>query len=1429
MQVFEKKRKIFAIILSICMFGSLMLMVCLTAFVKNNSIDALASLEGTLEVELDKTYAYNAEFTVPAATITVGDAKLDADGVVVYPSGKESAEDNCVLTETGLYSVRYTAVDGDKTYSQSRNFFVKKPAFEVTAAGGSAVFGEYPGVPAAGEGILVSIPQGGVLKYEEVIDLTNAVCDLSSTSNTPILSMSFVPNKYDPDDAAITEDFKTLRIKFTDVEDESKYFVVSATSEPEKGNGGYYRAAGNGSAPSGYDDFAKAVRFEGGPAGQYGAYVATSFDANFDKVPVEIGSAFNLYYDNVTKMVAAQNSNVDVPRMIIDLDSSEHFNTTLGNGNPWTGFSGKVKMSIEMGGYTDPEIPARILLKSVGGVTLTSETKMEYEDETAPEFVRTDVAFGFTGKDFNVYDLVTVKDRYYGSEYTVQPQAEVTYGGEKITLTDGVFKPTKSGIYEVTFTAEDFFSNQSKFTCSFSVFNEDGSDATLSDIELKDKYLKGETLEIPHAKITVGGKEYDAQFILYCPDGSAFVRESIVLDQMGIYTLEYRAQVGEKLVSIERDFKVYSSQASVSDNSATQVGYHETIERTGVRATLKEETEFRYNKIIDLNGADITKPIVEMYVLPSVTGENDFNYLEYIFMDIYDPTNYITISCNVIDGTTPYYKANSRTQTPTGYEAWNNVIHRGDEYGAFVATSFNGTFDGKENLKQFGGTRIFYDAANKALYAQNMEPNPPVFIIDLDDPKYFADLWKGFTTNEVYLTVRASNFSKESGEIFLVSAGGEDVSAEESFFDTGAPKISINYGDYTKDTVPGGAVGLPYTVFSASATDSYSLYTQVTTRVFRNYGSADQINVSVSDGVFVPKVAGIYTIEYTAVDHCGNKSVVVQNVEIEEQADAISTEINEDGDLLGSTGVKVRLAKVSASGGYGEKKLQVKVVWDGGEIIPDGDSFVPQAPGEYKVVYVFTDYCGQVKQYEYTVTITTAEKPVFTNSVQLPKYMLEGSYYTLPEMTAYDFALDADAEIKITATDEDGTDRVIENRRYKPNVANSGDEVTITYTAISSNGNESISFKVPVYIVKEDRYIDLTKYFVGDGFNQSLTETSISLTATKDGAYSEFINPVLVSGFSLRFSLKGGNVWSISLTDSLNSAISLTVEIKMVGGTCMVSCGSMKTAIDAAFDDQSVFELSIDNELQTLKLNTAEFDISGLKLMETMQNKTAYMRISTSGFAGETPVMNLDQLNNQPFNSKIRLDQVRPQIVYLGDYGGSYSINSEYVIKSVFMLDVLNPDIQGKVTVTDPDGNIVKDINGVELNGISAMQNYTIRLEKYGSYIVYYQADVSDNWDEEFMFLLQVDDETAPELHISGETELSGKVNKKVKLPTVTATDNLTKEVKVYKYLVTPAGIEKPLAADEFVPEAAGVYKVRYLAFDEAGNFSTITVTVKVS
>ena len=198
--------------------------------------------------------------------------------------------------------------------------------------------------------------------------------------------------------------------------------------------------------------------------------------------------------------------------------------------------------------------------------------------------------------------------------------------------------------------------------------------------------------------------------------------------------------------------------------------------------------------------------------------------------------------------------------------------------------------------------------------------------------------------------------------------------------------------------------------------------------------------------------------------------------------------------------------------------------------------------------------------------------------------------------------------------------------------------------------------------------------------------------------------------------------------------------------------------------------------------------------------------------------------------STLQNDIVKPSIMYLNSLKRTATIGSRYSILKACAADVLDPNISFRMQVSDPDGNYVRDVNGLELKDVSPNQDYNIALSKYGTYYVqYYAEDWSRRKENNIGYGIVVLDFQMPQIVLSGNKQTDGKVNEEIYIPDAKATDNIDGEVNVVKTIACPSGKYERISGTKIVLKERGLYTINYYAYDSSGNFAVYSYQIKVS
>ena len=159
----------------------------------------------------------------------------------------------------------------------------------------------------------------------------------------------------------------------------------------------------------------------------------------------------------------------------------------------------------------------------------------------------------------------------------------------------------------------------------------------------------------------------------------------------------------------------------------------------------------------------------------------------------------------------------------------------------------------------------------------------------------------------------------------------------------------------------------------------------------------------------------------------------------------------------------------------------------------------------------------------------------------------------------------------------------------------------------------------------------------------------------------------------------------------------------------------------------------------------------------------------------------------------------------------------------------MSPETTNTLIVYDPEGNVVKDLNGTELFNVSFDRSYSIYLDSYGSYSIVYTSVDAFGRERAYYYAVYVTDDIAPKIVLQGTVQEEVKLGKKINIVEAIAVDNVDGEVPLYTYLVTPSGIvTKVENGGKFVAQEKGVYEIRYMSIDTFGNLQLITYKVTV-
>lgn len=989
----------------------------------------------------------------------------------------------------------------------------------------------------------------------------------------------------------------------------------------------------------------------------------------------------------------------------------------------------------------------------------------------------------------------------------------------------------------------------------------------------EESYTCGTTLDLPAHTLSDGQKEYSASAIVPTPSGATVKGSEITLSEAGRYTVSYVATAaGGEMLREGFSFIATESLYSVT-SSISSVGYGHSLANYDITtdvvlASVGSRDRFEYHPIINLNELDGTE-FIEFFVTPEIISTPDASKIQVMLTDVHDEENFVLISIKKGTAaqagakwaeTNSYITGNCVGQVPAGLEkGYTGIVVYGSDYrlqkgtvwGANVPFALPGnpnylSLDEPNNNPEDVATqslKLSMDNESGDIYA-----NGQLVTVLKNSDIYGDTLWQGFTTGECYLSVYGESFNAGSLGLGIKSINGVALTEENSFADSKAPVITVDYGGET--AVPNAVTGKPYKIFDAAAHDDYSGACAVESRVYYGYGTDGEVRLNVSDNAFTPIKAGVYTIVYSAQDRYGNAATT--EVEVTAETDSASTLTVSVADAEnGVAGSEYILEIPSFANERGQTSWYAVASLNGNAdvsytITAEEGRFVPEYAGTYTLTYHYSDYIieGTVQK---SFDVAASQTPVLHGTPVLPKYVMLGCEYVLPELlgTVYTDGTPVVKSCEILVKEDGGSERKLGTKL----ITYAQQYIELIYRIADGSGSEIKSERIPVVDVGYNGIYRIDKYFYSDEFTATATKDYIRFTADKaegSSARMTFINRLQVFDFSLRTYASGNGFTKLSiiLTDATDERVQVKFTYRNVSGIVWFSIndGDEVSLAGAAFNDANASLLLGYNGLNNTVMPTGipalsypvTADMAG-NAFKGFAEMSAYMTVELDGITNKNNAsLNIVNLNGQRI-SNIYTDNSRPQLSATTASGDRLQ-GTEYTIPKVYAGDVLDV-VYGTMSVTAPDGTYAVARDGTVIGeGSDISRDYIIVLEQFGAYTVsYIVTDICGN-KLVYEYVLRAADFTAPEVKVvSPETE--GNVGKAIKIADIVVTDNKDKaldDFTIYVTVVTPENRSYVLldengnSASSFTASHAGVYTIVYMVMDSSGNLAETSYKVNV-
>lgn len=984
--------------------------------------------------------------------------------------------------------------------------------------------------------------------------------------------------------------------------------------------------------------------------------------------------------------------------------------------------------------------------------------------------------------------------------------------------------------------------------------------------EISSRYVVGDTFVLPKGvTLKKDGKSYDASVVLRDPKGRGYAGESLTLTEAGRYVLDYRALDDRgKLLAASESFECCNTLYSVTGKSSAAYASVETydpkncldpidINARGVLLSLQSGDTFTLNKPIDLSSLTESNSAIEFFVLPESMCTPDAAQINVTLTDVADSANKVTVAVKKVSAKetgavwaerSSYVSAGAAGQLSSGlesradgtfkYEGGNYKLHKGDEYGTPVTFALPGGWIDPVTQKYTvrvgsDSMRIAFDDAENRVYANG------ALVVDLDDARIFgADVWRGFTGKQVLLSLSCSSYNVAAANIMITRLCDADIT-DDKFFDKTAPEITV---DIEGSRLPDAKVGAAYPVSAATAIDNLDGAVEVYTHVWFNYGSPQATLENVENGKFTPRFAGEYTIEYAAYDKEGNKGSVCLSVTARENIDALTISLsgNTEG---GKAGTEITVAQPRFDGGSGTVVCKVRAVLNSDSSvvyeIGENGKFVPLYAGKYTVEYTAYDYVFTASK-SYETEVSPATEAYIDDGAVLPRYIIAGAKYRLPEKYGYTFSDGKPVKSLCTVGADKGTvtDGVL--------TVTDADSVVVTY---SLGGTKKSFPAIPVIDVGYGKKGEFKPqdYFLHDGFTVTADQSDIAYvmqSAADESASLPFINALQAKQLLLRIGINAGEnnfgALTVTLTDSADPAV--TQKLTYRGNKMTLNDGKSYVLPSSPFGSSDGLEISYTESTNELRYAQSlglypQTDASGKAFAGFPSGKVYVTFVLEEIEPGKTAGLRIKAINNQMFGSTLVTsgEYMAPQILYAARKG-ERTVGDSVTLSEAFAASVLDPYVECSLSVL-LGGNPIADTDGLTLRNVDPARTYTIEFGEFGNYrITYSVRDGSGKTvTSGHQYIIKVGDVLPPVITL-GSAQTSGKRGDTIAVAAASVTDDNTaaESITVQTYLQAPSGkITNITGASTFTASTSGTYTVHYRAADESGNVSIVSYRVTVA
>ena len=400
-----------------------------------------------------------------------GESK-DVAGLIISPKGDSFQGKSFTVSEPGLYKIVYQAYFGHHKEEQVINYLCKRRSsdfFNITNPVDIS-FGEYrhntPNYHH--EGVLIDMKNGTEIKFNEALSIDDFLPDQvqndpnkgykDRTSNIaahPLIDFLVDPSTY------MSTDFTAMTIRLTDSVDASNYVDIRVedgyySGSYDSGSLSYVRVGASCNWQLGWEW--ESVEGKANQGKYHNGRSGTGMNFSYRGQPYsdQILSAQILYSSTNSRFYTYRGSlETDFAYFINELSDPIVYGNSV-----WNGFeSGKFFLSIIPTSFSNST--GRILVKSVGKYVLNGEILADTEAPTisvdTQGYDASNLPKAVVGKRYPVFNA-NVFDNYDSNltyDVSVTWRDSTNKKDIDVSISDGSFLASKSGVYTIKYSAKD--------------------------------------------------------------------------------------------------------------------------------------------------------------------------------------------------------------------------------------------------------------------------------------------------------------------------------------------------------------------------------------------------------------------------------------------------------------------------------------------------------------------------------------------------------------------------------------------------------------------------------------------------------------------------------------------------------------------------------------------------------------------------------------------------------------------------------------------------------------------------------------------------------------------------------------------------------------------------------------------------------------